>query len=183
MARKKLTPLRENFIEEYLIDLNATQAAIRAGYSKKTAYSQGQRLLKIVEIQTAIQKRREALKDKAEISQERVLREEMRLAFFDPVGLFDENGTLLNLNKLPEDARRAIAGLDVIRQVDGSLKFKYRLESKGRSLERISRHLGMYNDKLNLGLSAETLRAILSGLPTELAQEVRKALGKLVSKK
>ena len=50
-----LTPKQARFVEEYLIDLNATQAAIRAGYSEKTAYSQGQRLLKKVEIAAAIQ--------------------------------------------------------------------------------------------------------------------------------
>ena len=51
----KTTPKQKRFIEEYAVDLNATQAAIRAGYAKKTAYSQGQRLLKKVEIETAIQ--------------------------------------------------------------------------------------------------------------------------------
>lgn len=49
-----LTPKQQRFVDEYLIDLNATQAAIRAGYSKKTAYSQGQRLLKHVEVSQQI---------------------------------------------------------------------------------------------------------------------------------
>ena len=49
-VKKKLTPKQERFCQEYIIDLNATQAAIRAKYSKKTAYSQGQRLLKNVEV-------------------------------------------------------------------------------------------------------------------------------------
>ncbi len=52
----KLTPKQEMFAEEFLIDLNATQAAIRAGYSKRTARSQGQRLLTNVDIAEAIQK-------------------------------------------------------------------------------------------------------------------------------
>lgn len=51
-----LTPKQAAFVREYLIDLNATQAAIRAGYSEKTAYSQGQRLLKNAEVQAAIAK-------------------------------------------------------------------------------------------------------------------------------
>ncbi len=50
-----LTAKQARFVDEYLIDLNATQAAIRAGYSEKTAYSQGQRLLKVVEVATAIE--------------------------------------------------------------------------------------------------------------------------------
>ncbi len=51
----KTTPKQKRFIEEYAVDLNATQAAVRAGYAKKTAYSQGQRLLKNVEVAAAIQ--------------------------------------------------------------------------------------------------------------------------------
>ncbi len=49
-----LTPRQARFVEEYLLDLNATQAAIRAGYSKKTAYSQGERLLRNVEVAAAV---------------------------------------------------------------------------------------------------------------------------------
>lgn len=60
-----LTPKQEKFCAEYLYDLNATQAAIRAGYSKKTAYSMGQRLLKNVEIQAKIKESRNAYLDKA----------------------------------------------------------------------------------------------------------------------
>lgn len=52
-----MTPKQAVFVSEYLVDLNATQAAIRAGYSPRTAYSQGQRLLKNVEVQQAIQDR------------------------------------------------------------------------------------------------------------------------------
>lgn len=52
------------FCEEYLKDLNATQAAIRTGYSKKTAYSQGQRLLKKVEVQNRIKEIREKIQNK-----------------------------------------------------------------------------------------------------------------------
>ena len=54
----KLNDKQKRFVDEYLVDLNATAAAKRAGYSEKTAYSMGQRLLKKVEIQAAIQKRR-----------------------------------------------------------------------------------------------------------------------------
>ena len=59
MANDKLTPKQEKFCVEYLVDLNATQAAIRAGYSEKTAYSQGQRLLKDVEIENRIRELRD----------------------------------------------------------------------------------------------------------------------------
>ncbi len=61
MEKKKvLTSKQQRFCQEYLIDLNATKAAIRAGYSKKTARSQGQRMLTNVDIQAAIQQRMDA---------------------------------------------------------------------------------------------------------------------------
>ena len=70
---KKLTPKQRLFVAEYLIDLNATQAAIRAGYSKKTAGSQGERLLKNVEIMNAVQLAMAKRAEKVEINAEWVL--------------------------------------------------------------------------------------------------------------
>ena len=67
-----MTPRQEKFCVEYLIDLNATQAAIRAGYSDKTAYSMGQRLLKNVEIQSRIKKMRDDYYDKTIMSAKEV---------------------------------------------------------------------------------------------------------------
>ena len=145
---KELTPKQTKFVDEYLKDLNATQAAIRAGYSKRSANNIGPgNLLKSI-IQEAIQKRRLKLQQKLHITQERVLEEEARLAFVDVESLFDEKGNLLPVNKIPEDARRAIAGVEVIESTtkgkEKEVKFKYRLWDKGRALERISKHLGIY---------------------------------------
>lgn len=69
----KLTRRQELFIEEYLIDLNATQAAIRAGYSQKTARSQGQRMLTNVDIQQAISERIEEKKSDIIMKQDEIL--------------------------------------------------------------------------------------------------------------
>ena len=74
MAAKKLTPKQKCFVDEYLVDLNATQAAIRAGYSAKTAGSIGQRLLKKVEIQTALAAAMAAREERTEITADYVLR-------------------------------------------------------------------------------------------------------------
>ncbi|MEE0614386.1 MAG: terminase small subunit [Dialister invisus] len=67
-----MTPRQEKFCVEYLIDLNATQAAIRAGYREKTAYSMGQRLLKNVEIKSRIKKMRDEYYDKTIMSAKEV---------------------------------------------------------------------------------------------------------------
>lgn len=75
-----MTPKQELFIKEYLVDLNATQAAIRCGYSEKTAYSQGQRLLKDVEIGKAVQKAMDERAEKVGISAAKVLENIERIA-------------------------------------------------------------------------------------------------------
>jgi phage terminase small subunit len=68
-----LTAKQEKFLNEYLIDFNATQAAIRAGYSEKTAYTQGPRLLDNVHIQDAIVKARQKTVEKLEINREKII--------------------------------------------------------------------------------------------------------------
>nr|WP_312967783.1 terminase small subunit [Brucella intermedia] len=76
-----LTPKQERFVAEYLIDLNATQAAIRAGYSEKTAQQQGSRLLLNVVVQEAIAKGREKTAAKLEITKERIVDELAKIGF------------------------------------------------------------------------------------------------------
>ena len=78
---RKLTAKQMRFVDEYLIDLNATQAAIRAGYSPRTSYSIGVDLLKKPEIQALLQKKRQKLSDKLEVSQEKVIKELAAVAF------------------------------------------------------------------------------------------------------
>ncbi len=68
-----LTPKQARFIEEYLLDLNATQAAIRAGYSKKTANEQGARLLAKVSVRKAVAEARQARSERTEITQDEVI--------------------------------------------------------------------------------------------------------------
>lgn len=75
MAERKLTPKQQKFVAEYLIDLNATQAAIRAGYSAKTAKEQAARLLTNANIAAELEKRRGKIEKKLEISQEQIIAE------------------------------------------------------------------------------------------------------------
>jgi len=82
-SKAKLTPKQEAFVAQYLLDLNATQAAIRAGYSEKTAQQQGSRLLLNVLVQEAIAKGREKTAAKLEITKERIVDELAKIAFAD----------------------------------------------------------------------------------------------------
>ena len=84
-----LNERQKRFCDEYLIDLNATQAAIRAGYSPKTAYSLGQRLLKKVDIQEYLQKRLKNREERTEVTQDRVLKELAKVAFHEAADYTD----------------------------------------------------------------------------------------------
>lgn len=149
---RPLTPKQAAFVREYLVDLNATQAAIRAGYSEATAYSAGQRLLKDVEIATAVQKAMDKRAAKVEITAERVLQEIAKLAFFDPRKLFDESGRPLHVSQLDDDTAAAVAGLDVVTQGNQEVGIadvlKIKLADKGQNLERLGRHLKLFTDKV-----------------------------------
>jgi phage terminase small subunit len=155
MANKKLTLKQKMFVAEYLVDVNATAAALRAGYSKKTAYSIGQENLKKPEIQAALQAKIQKVEQKTDISIERVLKEYARLGFFDPRKLFNDDGSPKGIHELDDDTAAAIAGLDVMeiyegkgedRQFVGYLK-KYKLADKKGNLDSIGKHLGMFIDK------------------------------------
>lgn len=152
---RKLSPKQKLFVSEYLVDLNATQAALRAKYAERTAYSQGQRLLKNVEIQKAIQKAMNNREERTEITQDRVLKEYARLAFLDPRKFFNENGNLKNIVDLDDDTAACLAGMDVISSPtrDGETPEqikKIKIVDKKGALDSVARHLGMFNkDKAN----------------------------------
>lgn len=157
-AKKPLTPKQAKFVEEYLIDLNATQAAIRAGYKPHKARQMGSENLSKPDIAKAIQEQMEARSKRTEISQDRVLQEYAKLAFLDPRKFYDEAGRLIPIRQLPEDVAAAIAGMDVfsekIGEKDGVPEYaevrKIKIADKKGALDSVARHLGMFNDKLSL---------------------------------
>lgn len=146
------------FADEYLKDMNGKQAAIRAGYSEATAQSSSSRLLLDVEVRQYIAHRMEERSIKTEITQERVLEEFAASAFLNTKELFAENGTLLNIHDMSDRAARAIASMEVEEIFEGSGENrvwigylrKIKLVPKDGTLNSVARHLGMFNDKLNL---------------------------------
>lgn len=145
-----LTPKQERFVSEYLCDLNATQAAIRAGYRKKAAYATGAENLRKPEVAEAIEKAKKVIAARVTITQDEVLREYKRIAFFDPAKLFDEEGNPVRIDQLDEDTRRAIAGLDVQEMYAESVNTgrikKYKIASKLGALDSLAKHLGLLKD-------------------------------------
>lgn len=144
-----LTPKQKRFVAEYLVDLNATAAAKRAGYSQKTAHSIGQENLTKPEIQSAIQEAQTERQQRTEITQDMVLREAAKLAFFDIRKMFDKNGKPLDITELDDDTAAALVGLDVqdISDNDGDyvgFVKKYKMADKLRALELLGKHTGAF---------------------------------------
>lgn len=157
---KKLSPKQQLFVAEYLIDLNATKAAIRAGYSVKTARIIGAQNLAKLNIAAAIDEAQQRRAQKTGITQERVLQELARIAFFDIRTLYNEDGTLKKPTELNDDAAAALAGVDVVEMQggvavgeDGDIASvpmytkKSKVFDKNAALSLAMRHLGMLKDK------------------------------------
>jgi len=154
--KNKLTEKQKSFILEYLIDKNATQAAIRAGYSKKTAGSIGDENLKKPEIQDAINKLISLQKQRTLIDADDVINELKKIAFLDIRGAFTDQGMLRDLSDIPSDVAHAMAGIEVMELYDGrgndrekiGYTKKIRLSDKVRALEMLGKHLNIFTDKV-----------------------------------
>lgn len=144
MAR--LTEKQARFVEEYLVDLNATQAAIRAGYAKKTADVQGPRLLGNVRVQEEIQRAMTERSARTEITQDRVLRELAAIGFArttDFVKITPSGRVQLTpTDELTEEQGRAVASIK-----EGKHGVELRLHDKLGALHLIGRHIGMFTGK------------------------------------
>lgn len=157
-TQDKLTPKQSMFVAEYLVDLNATRAAISAGYAAKNADTQGARLLVNVKVASAIAVKQGKRLQKLEISADRVLQELAKLAFYDPRKFFNPDGSAKQINELDDDTAMALAGMDVAEMFEGQgyqkhaygLMKKFKLVDKGQNLERLGKHLKLFTDKTEL---------------------------------
>ena len=153
----RLTKKNEVFCKEYLIDLNATQAAIRAGYSVDSAGSIGSELLKKPEIRARVEKEMADRSKRVGINADRVLRELGRIAFVNPDDLIDLSTATVKPGASPDDLS-AIAGVKVKYVphkdfdengdpvVEDAIEREVRLHDKLKALKLCGRHLGMFKD-------------------------------------
>lgn len=115
-----ITEQHHKFVREYLICLNATQAAINAGYTARSAHAQGYRLLKKAEIQRLISEAQQRTADRLELSRDDVIRQYQRIGFSDPRKLFNRDGTIKSITELDDDTAAAVQGYEIeYRQLDG----------------------------------------------------------------
>lgn len=163
-----MTPKRQRFIKEYPIDLSGKQAAIRAGFSEKTAEQQASRLLRDVKVQEAIAEEMRKRSERTEITQDRVLQELAKIGFADMRKLLRWTGNLPKMDEaeaeetgevnisvanfvqlfdsddLPDDVAASIS--EISQTKDGALKVK--LHDKQAALVAIGKHLGMFKERV-----------------------------------
>lgn len=144
----KLTAKQKKFVEEYLIDLNATQAAIRAGYSPNTAQEQSSRLLSNVMVKNEIDKAMAQRSRRTGISQDRVLRELAKIAFVNPNDVINFSDATVKMTS--EENLAAIASVKV-KKIPGeygdATEREVKLYDKLRALDLLGKHLGIYDKK------------------------------------
>ena len=149
-----LTAKQGRFVAEYLIDLNATQAAIRAGYSKKTADKQGSQILGKPSIAAAISEAKAKRSERTGITQDRVLAELAKIGFSDLRKTMTDSGHLLNPGDWDDETAGAIASLEVVispgsETDEGGRRIpehvhKIKTWDKLSALEKLGKHLGMF---------------------------------------
>ena len=161
----ELNPKQERFVTEYLIDLNGKQAAIRAGYSPKTAEVQASRLLSVAKVRAAIDKALEKQQNRTEVTADRVIKELGLIAFSDMADYVevgpDGEVRVKPFTEMPEGASKVIAGVKEVRRIMGSgegdgkevileARLEYKHYDKVAALNILAKHFGLLKDKLEV---------------------------------
>ena len=151
----KLTKKQQRFIEEYLIDLNATQAAIRAGYSVASAKEIASENLTKPNIQKEIAKAMAERSKRTGISQDRVVQELAKLAFVNISDVVDLSTGLIKKTATAEDL--ACIQSIKIKPTEYGEEREIKFYDKKGSLESLGKHLGMYDNKLNVNVNVPVI--------------------------
>lgn len=153
-------PLKSAAQEQFCINIATGMQqgpAYRAvpGYSGKTADISASKLIRIANVASRIAYLRDKMAEKAVVDVARVVREIARIGLFDPAELFLPNGKLRSIHDMPQDARRAIAGIEIKTSAKGkSTITKIKMASKSPSHDQLMKHFGGYerdNDQKNKG--------------------------------
>ncbi|CAA0254351.1 terminase small subunit [Tenacibaculum maritimum] len=154
---KKLTPKQKRFCEEYVIDLNGTQAAVRTGYSEKTANRIASENLSKPDIQNYISELQKDIQERNKITVDECVTILSKIARHDIADFYEENGSLKSIHNIPKDSRLAISELSVFEEFEGKGKDREligftkkikTLDRKGVIVE-LMKHLGGYEKDNN----------------------------------
>lgn len=165
------------FVEEYLIDLNATQAAIRAGYSKRTAGQIGDENLKKPQIAQAIKEAMDARSQRAQINADYVLNRLVEIDQLDVLDIVRDDMSYKPLSEWPKVWRQFIAGFDIAEMFEGvgedramvGLIKKIKWPDKVRNLELLGKHVGVnaFRDQVDVN--------VIGSLADDIAQARKRA--------
>lgn len=174
----KLTPKEERqnrFVQEYIIDLNGAQAAIRAGYSPKTAREQASRLLSNVNIQEKIADAQSARNERLEVDQDYVLNRLIQVDQLDIIDILDNTGNFKPINEWSKEWRLNLSSFEIVETADGGFVKKIKFPDKVKNLELLGSHIkvGAWMNKQTIDLNASVKAEVsnLSDLMDELADE------------
>lgn len=173
-----LNPQRRRFVEEYLVDLNGTEAAIRAGYSRRSAKAQASQLLAVPEVQAAVSEAQASRSERTKIDADWVLQRLAAEADADLADLYDEDGGLKPIRDWPIVWRKGlVAGLEVEELFEGRGEDrdhvgrvrKVKLADRTKLIELIGKHVGVraFREQLGIGdpsggpLKIETIRRVI----------------------
>lgn len=165
-----MTKKQKRFVEEYLIDLNATQAAIRAGYSPDSAKEIGSENLTKPNIANAINQALAERSRRTGVNADRVVRELAKIAFVNAGEVIDLDTALL-MDKISEDDMAAIQSVKVKTFGEDGLEREIKLADKLKALELLGKHLGMFKDKVELGGAVQTEMTNLGAILEQLKRD------------
>ena len=152
MAKDKLTAKQQRFVEEYQIDLNATQAAIRAGYSPSSAYNIANENMNKHEIRARIDQSLAERSKRTGINADRVIKELARIALVNPPDVINALDATIR-DDASRDDTAAILSIKVKRiptQEGEIVEREVKMADKIKALELLGKHLGMFENKLNI---------------------------------
>ena len=182
-----MTPKQKRFVEEYLVDLNATQAAIRAGYSEKTAGRIGSQLLVKTCIANSITKAQSKRSVRTEITQDMVLRELAKIGFSDIRNVIRWGNTtirktvnaegeeveepyhgiaVVDSSEISDDAAAAISEISETKE-----GLKVKLHDKKGALVEIAKHLGMFVQKVDVTTNGNEITSGVLMVPAQMTDE------------
>lgn len=164
-----LTAKQKIFADEYLIDLNATRA-YKVAYPRvkkdETARANSSRMLTNANVAVYVEKRMKDREKRTEITQDMVLKELAKIGFANVTDYVTIEGPYVKVKQtvdMPPDKLGAIAGIK-----EGANGIEIKLNDKGKALELIGRHLGMFKDKLELSGTLETEKTKLDDLVKQM---------------
>jgi phage terminase small subunit len=169
----KLTAKQELFIQEYLVDLNAKQAAIRAGYSENTAEQQGSRLLSNVKVAAAVEEAKAERLERTKFNADKILIHLSEITEADIGDILDEQDCFLPVKQWPKIWRQMLTGMDVRKEFEGrgddrehvanTIKVKFLDRLKG--IEMIGKHVDVqaWKEKVELDTPLVIVKDLAGG--------------------